>query len=513
MLVLGGVDGFVLQQALSSQSDVSMYRGHTAALQSDVAHIRGDFFAYDGANNMYVLVAAEGGAAQRGLSATTYQQAVDTSTRLTAEVVHASGLVAGTRLEPVLAGLTTSLAGYDAFFAQGRQQVLAEQLAAAAETVTVKNVELSNQIGQAVDTVQAQVDAEAATRLRDLESRQSALVKVAVAALLVTVLLLAGLAAAFHRAVLSPVARLRRQIDGVGADLTRRVDVGSADEVGALASAFNAFMATLHDVVTQVAESTGQIGNAAGLLADVTTRIRRSAQDSHSRAGTVSAAADEVSRNVASVATGAQEMGASIREISENANRAADVAGEAVRVAGEANELVSRLGLSSTEIGDVVKVITSIAEQTNLLALNATIEAARAGEAGKGFAVVAHEVKELAQETARATEDIGRRIAVIRTDTAGAVAGISRIGEVVGRISDYQTAIASAVEEQTATTGEMSRSVAEAAAGSSEIARTLAEVARAAGDTRDGVEESGRAGEGLERTSGQLRALVGRFQV
>ena len=152
------------------------------------------------------------------------------------------------------------------------------------------------------------------------------------------------------------------------------------------------------------------------------------------------------------VAAGAEEMGLSIREISRNTSEAAQIAGVAVTEAARATETVEQLGSRPREIGNVIKLITSIAEQTNLLALNATIEAARAGDAGKGFAVVASEVKDLAQETARATEDIGARVAAIQNDTGGAVDVINRISEVIAKINDYQTTIASAVEEQTATT-------------------------------------------------------------
>ena len=178
------------------------------------------------------------------------------------------------------------------------------------------------------------------------------------------------------------------------------------------------------------------------------------------QAGVVSGAADEVSRNVQTVAAGAEEMGASIREIAHSANEAARVAVAGGRPWSTRPTRPSPSSApSSQEIGNVVKVITSIAEQTNLLALNATIEAARAGEAGKGFAVVANEVKELAQETARATEDIARRVEAIQADTTGAVEAIGEISTIITSINDYQLTIASAVEEQTATTNEMSRNV------------------------------------------------------
>jgi len=189
------------------------------------------------------------------------------------------------------------------------------------------------------------------------------------------------------------------------------------------------------------------------------------------------------------------------------------VAANAVGVADSTNQTVSKLGDSSAEIGNVVKVITSIAEQTNLLALNATIEAARAGEAGKGFAVVASEVKDLAQETAKATEDIARRVAAIQSDTESAVVAISEIGGIIARISDYQTTIAAAVEEQTATTSEMNRGVGEAAAGSAEIAANIVSVASATALTTESVTESQRASEELARMSSQMHAIVSRFTV
>jgi methyl-accepting chemotaxis protein len=206
-------------------------------------------------------------------------------------------------------------------------------------------------------------------------------------------------------------------------------------------------------------------------------------------------------------------MGASIKEIAKNATEAAKVATSAVKVAQTTTVTVSKLGDSSSEIGQVIKVITSIAQQTNLLALNATIEAARAGEAGKGFAVVANEVKELAKETARATEDISRKIEAIQTDTKAAVCAIASISGVIHQINDISSTIATAVQEQNATTNEMSRNVSEAAHGSGEITSNIGGVAEAAQGTTRGATDTQKASQQLVETSTQLRRLVEQFKI
>src|SRR5947209_7514340 len=182
-------------------------------------------------------------------------------------------------------------------------------------------------------------------------------------------------------------------------------------------------------------------------------------------------------------------------------------------MADNANQTVSKLGESSVEIGKVIKVITSIAQQTNLLALNATIEAARAGEAGKGFAVVANEVKELAKQTAKATEDISRKIMAIQTDTKGAVEAIGSITGVIGHINDISGTIATAVEEQSVTTNEMTRNVADAATGSGEITRNIEGVAEAARGTSTSAQESQKAANDLADMAAHLRGMVGQFKI
>ncbi len=243
-------------------------------------------------------------------------------------------------------------------------------------------------------------------------------------------------------------------------------------------------MARILDLVNT---NSATLGSSAEELTAVSSQMASNAEETSAQASVVSAASEQVSGNVQTVATGVEEMNAAIREIAKNACDAARVSQEAVATAAKANSAIGKLGDSSLEIGKVIKVITSIAEQTNLLALNATIEAARAGEAGKGFAVVANEVKELAKETAKATEDISRKIDTIQGDTQGAVDSIRKIGEVIARINDISNTIASAVEEQTATANEMSRNIAEAAKGTSEIARNITSVATAAQNTSQGA--------------------------
>ncbi|UQU62861.1 methyl-accepting chemotaxis protein [Couchioplanes caeruleus] len=305
-------------------------------------------------------------------------------------------------------------------------------------------------------------------------------------------------------------ATLTRVAEG---DLTGMVAVRSRDEVGMMAGALNRATGNMRDTVQSLGQASQSLAAAAEQLSTASTQIAGSAEQSSSQAGDVAAAAEQIRRNVETVSAGSEEMSASIREIAENANQAARVAGEAVTMARTTNTTVASLGTSSAEIGNVVKLITAIAEQTNLLALNATIEAARAGDAGKGFAVVASEVKDLAQETAKATEDISARVTAIQADTDTAIAAIAGISEIIDRISDYQTTIATAVEEQTATTGEMSRGVSEAAGGVNHIAGGIETLATATRVTTESVGESQRAARDLALMSGELQQLVGTFRV
>jgi methyl-accepting chemotaxis protein len=298
-----------------------------------------------------------------------------------------------------------------------------------------------------------------------------------------------------------------------GGDLTVPADVRSRDELGEMAQAVNQARDGLRGTVLALTSGARTLGEGTVRLTEVTSRLAAGAREASTQAAVVAGSAGDVSSSVQSVAAGGDEMGASIREIAQNANSAAQVASSAVGVAQATNDTVAKLGASSEQIGNVVKVITKIAEQTNLLALNATIEAARAGEAGKGFAVVATEVKDLAQETAKATEDISRRVEAIQSDTSSAVAAIQEISRIISEINDYQVTIASAVEEQTATTNEMSRSIGDAAHGSSNIAGNINSVADAVQATTGALGEADVAVAELTRVADELRGLVGRFRV
>ncbi|SDC96740.1 methyl-accepting chemotaxis sensory transducer with Cache sensor [Geodermatophilus telluris] len=333
---------------------------------------------------------------------------------------------------------------------------------------------------------------------------------------LCTLLLAAGATLLVARRVVAPLDALRSRMeeiaDGDG-DLTARVDESRRDEIGRLGAAFNRFVAKVADTVTGIGRASGSLVELSAGMSGVSGRLAGSVEQTSAQAQQVSAVAEQLSRNVQTVAAGAEEMGVSIREIASNASEAARIAGEAVLVAQSTKQTVATLGDSSRAIGEVVRVITGIAEQTNLLALNATIEAARAGEAGKGFAVVATEVKDLAQETAKATEDITRRIQAIQGDTDRAVAAIARIDEVVSQISDYQTTIASAVEEQTATTSEMSRGVTEAAQGTGSIADAVVTVSTVSTETEQDALQARSAADGVAEVTAELSRLVSQFKV
>ena len=365
----------------------------------------------------------------------------------------------------------------------------------------------------AVSMPNAEHDPTIAGQISEIKFAHDMGITVSYVVLAVGVLLSVLFAAWVVRRTMRPLREVTEALVSVAAgDLTQSVEVRGTDEVGTIATALNAATGSMREAVDTLARTSSSLAAAADQLGGTTAQITGHVAETGTQADVVAAAAEQVTRNVQTVAAGSEELGASIREIAQNANDAAQVASDAVEAAESTNQTVAKLGESSAEIGNVIKTITSIAEQTNLLALNATIEAARAGDAGKGFAVVANEVKELAQETARATEDISHRVSAIQADTSNAVAAIGEIGRIIGRINDYQVTIASAVEEQTATTTEMNRSVSEAAVGSSEIATNIANVASVAQLAADTSAEWGGSVTELMRMSTEIETLTARLR-
>jgi methyl-accepting chemotaxis protein len=316
------------------------------------------------------------------------------------------------------------------------------------------------------------------------------------------------------RSVTLPVQRIREVLVQVRAgDLRVRAGRVGGGELGEVAESLDETLDSLGHVLALVGDSSGRLAVASHQLTSVADSIAQFSTTAAGQSDRVVASAGEVAASVDTVATGSSQMEQAIREIAHNATEAARVAGSAVDVADATTRTVGKLGDSSQEIATVVKLINGIAEQTNLLALNATIEAARAGEAGKGFAVVASEVKELAQETARATEDISKRVEAIQADTAGAVDAIGRISSVIAEINDFQATIAAAVEEQTATSNEMNRNVAEAADGTRDIASAISELATGTQETSARVADAQSAAAELARMSSELQQAVARYQV
>jgi methyl-accepting chemotaxis protein len=321
------------------------------------------------------------------------------------------------------------------------------------------------------------------------------------------------LAVGIARLIARPLRRTVEVLNDVAEGrLDVRLPVHSSDEVGQMARALNVALDRMSEAMGKIGGEAARLKASAGDLSRVSTRMTDSVAASSTQAAQAAASADEVSDGVQVVASGATELSTSIQEIASNATVASAVAAQAVDVAKNANATINNLGEASDEIGSVLKVINSLADQTNLLALNATIEAARAGESGKGFAVVASEVKELAQETSRATEGIAARVGAIQTNTTAAVDAISQITQIINQINETQTTIASAVEEQSSTTAEISRSVQQAATGSSQITEGLKMVAMSTATVTNDARDAAASSADLAEVAEGLNRLIGQFR-
>ncbi|GAB77361.1 Methyl-accepting chemotaxis protein [Austwickia chelonae] len=325
---------------------------------------------------------------------------------------------------------------------------------------------------------------------------------------------LAGVLLLVSRQIGTVISRFTRELRvNDPKDLTFRLAPSGVTELHELAKAFNDRTEQVAGMVRQIGEDADGLTRSSAELTSTAQHLGQVAEETSSHSSSAAERAEVVSGHVSTVAAGTEEMHASIEEIAEAAGRAAQVAEEAAREAAGTASIVDKLSASGVLIGEVMKSITSIAEQTNLLALNATIEAARAGEAGKGFAVVANEVKDLARQSAEATEDISAKVLGIQEDAAATTAALQRITEVIGRINETQSTIASAVEEQTATTREMAHSVQEASNGSQRIAATVEELADRSGQVAAGAGSALDAAVSMSQTAAGMQSLVRSYRV
>ncbi len=295
-------------------------------------------------------------------------------------------------------------------------------------------------------------------------------------------------------------------------DLTKRVDIDSRDEIGLMTESLNRFVDSLSSSIKSISDSAHELLEAGGSVKVATDGLVRDMDKAVPEMDSISTSSNEVSNNANMVASSAEEMNATIREISTNSLKAATASSEAVTSAEAANEVMNRLDGSSSEIGEVLRLIQQIAEQTNLLALNATIEAARAGEAGKGFAVVANEVKELAKQTADATDSIRNKVSSMQEDTNLAVMSIKEFSEVIREVDKVSQTIASAIEEQSVTTEEIGKSISLTAEESKNISESIKLVVDLARDVRKHTEVTFVQAEEMANLSTKLNDLVERFK-
>ncbi|GAB3455160.1 methyl-accepting chemotaxis protein [Kineococcus endophyticus] len=409
---------------------------------------------------------------------------------------------------------TTALANYRSVRSQLVDHAMAGDLV---NFSTYREATVSPAAAVAMDAIAKLVAAEnsAAAHLAEEGAaayRSSVLVLVLVGAASVAFAVLATVVIA--RSIVRPLGLSLHVVEGLAEGrLDQRVDYVGRDEMGQLAAALNSSTAKLADVVREVTRNAGDLSTSSQRLTSVAGSLSAGAAESASQSQVVSAATEEISANIGTVAAAGEEMTSAIREIATSTATASQTAATAVAAAQDAEATITRLGASSREIGDVVKLITSIAEQTNLLALNATIEAARAGDAGKGFAVVAGEVKELAQQTARATEEIVAKVNATQADAGAATGVIAQIADVIAQIDGLQATIAAAVEEQSATTSEMVRNVTEVSTGSQEIAANITGIAHAARQTTDSASQTAATADEVSRAANRLNELVAGFRV
>ncbi len=501
-------------RASGSRSAVSRYRNIYYNAHVNTLEMVNSFYTFDDQMNMYVLVASAL-PNKKALISQTYSQALQAKTQFQSLLASSKKFAAyESGSATLLATIQQDFTSYSNYASQVNQAVTSHNIAKAAYIQTVGNLQPSNGIMVALDKLQSLTANNSMAQLNSISSLQSTMESVSVAMAIADLALVASLFYLFRRLFLTPLLALEKKLaqlaDGT-ADINSELPEDSKDEFGQIAKGFNGFRRRLMTAMGQVASSVQVLEVTADGLKDLSEGLSSVADDTAIRAEQASASADQILSNAAAVSEATDEMRVAITEIASSASKAAQVASSAVGVAAVASETVRRLGGSSNEVGEVVKTINDIAEQTNLLALNAAIEAARAGDAGRGFAVVASEVKDLAKDTAAATEDIAKRMETIQVDTQQVVDAISQISDVIREINDLQSSIASAVEEQSVTTNEIGRVAAEVAQGSSDAVGNISQVVATAHESKSKVESTRASVSDLDKIASELSQLVAGF--
>jgi methyl-accepting chemotaxis protein len=490
----------------------------TAAAQQ-VERLVGDAYEQwtldDDQSNMYVALRAMKDSAQANLIKNTWQQTRDAFAAAQADVAQLAKLTNTTQEKQLVSRINEDLLSYDTFSQQVHFAGESGDVATAVRVMTVDNLKPSNDLPVAFDALTKIENAATTKAQKSTSSSVSTGTMVEIVLALVggfaMIIVMLWLAAGVLRPLSALRSRMREIAHGDG-DLTARVEVKRADEFGDLANAFNDFVSRMQMMLAEFATNSETLRRSVTNLGAISTQLGQGASQTTDQARAVADATQEINANLVTVAAGATELHASVDEISRSAAEAAKASSTAVLTAQAASESAASLQTASDEIKAILKLITEIAEQTNLLALNATIEAARAGEAGKGFAVVAEEVKQLAGHTAQATSEITEKVAAMESSTHAVIGAINETVESIGRINDYSNTIAAAVEEQTATTAELSRTIEETATSTGGIAANVENVATTAYQASEGVNQTQEFAGELDVLAVRVDELVGAFR-